>query len=168
MATSDIHIRRATEQDIDALLPLFDGYRRFYRTESDLDATRRFLLERLLREPSYIFLALATPPGAGREAAAPAGMVRLYPTLSGVAQDERWILHDLFVAPAFRRRGVGQALMDFAMQFCTQRGAGGMFLLTEVINTTAQALYERSGWKRDEEFYRYVWKPAPPASPGRA
>ena len=62
--------------------------------------------------------------------------------------------HDLFVAPPFRRAGVGQILMDHAAAFCRQRGAGGMYLLTEVTNTTAQALYESKGWSRDTQFYR--------------
>ena len=40
-------IKRATPDDIDYLVPLFDGYRQFYRYSSDLSAARAFLAQRL-------------------------------------------------------------------------------------------------------------------------
>ena len=47
------------------------------------------------------------------------------------------------------------ALMDRARQFAESTQADGLMLETATDNHTAQRLYERLGWKRDEEFYRY-------------
>lgn len=50
-------ITRATLSDVDTLVPLFDDYRQFYEQDSDLEAARVFLTERLQQEQSVIFLA---------------------------------------------------------------------------------------------------------------
>ena len=66
-----------------------------------------------------------------------------------------WILYDLYVAPQARRLGAGKALMDRAQQFAAETKAWGLWLETAVDNVPGQKLYERQGWIRDEEFYRY-------------
>ena len=45
-----ITIRRADYMDVDALVPLFDGYRQFYKWPSDETLARSFLSERLRAE----------------------------------------------------------------------------------------------------------------------
>src|SRR5581483_10947029 len=40
--TSSLNVTQATLDDLDALAPLFDGYRVFYRRASDLPAAREF------------------------------------------------------------------------------------------------------------------------------
>ena len=140
-------IIRATIEHLDLVTPLFDGYRQFYEHPSNLDGARQFLKDRLVRHESVIFLALLD------EAAV--GFTQLYPSFSSSSMQRLWILNDLFVAPAGRRSGVGEALLERARQFAVESGAKGLMLETAVTNTTAQKLYERLGWIRDTEFYVY-------------
>ncbi len=144
---ANLSIIECGPQDIGSLTPLFDAYRRFYKEDQDLAGAKRFLLERLSKKESRIFLA--------KEGAACLGFVQLYPSFSSTAMKRLWILNDLFVAPAARRRGVAQALMERAKSLAVETGAEGLILETAVDNHDAQRVYERLGWKRDEKFHRY-------------
>ena len=74
-------VKRAAVADVDAVAPLFDGYRQFYGQRSDLAAARAFLEERLRRDESVIFLAVADE-GPGSDAL---GFTQLYPSFSSVS-----------------------------------------------------------------------------------
>ncbi|MGB3270619.1 MAG: GNAT family N-acetyltransferase, partial [Rhodanobacter sp.] len=97
-----IHIQPATMADLDTVVPLFDGYRQFYRQPPDLPRARGFLAERIERGESLILLA-RDDDGAGL------GFTQLYPLFSSVRAVRTWLLNDLFVAPSARRRGVAGA-----------------------------------------------------------
>jgi ribosomal protein S18 acetylase RimI-like enzyme len=56
------------------------------------------------------------------------------------------------VIPAARRRKVGRALLEAAAEFGRRNGAVRLTLSTALSNSAAQALYERTGWKRDSVF----------------
>jgi hypothetical protein len=96
-----ITIVEAGGEHLDLVAPLFDAYRQFYRQPPDLAAARAYLAERLARGESRVLLALL---GAGA-GASPAGFAQLYPSFSSLTLRPVWILYDLFVAPAARRRG---------------------------------------------------------------
>src|SRR5262245_18889948 len=102
MIVPDVEVRRATETDIDLLVPLFDAYRQCYRQPGDVDGARHFLTERFERRESVVFLALRDGDAAG--------FVQLYPSFSSGAMRAIFILNDLFVAPEGRRQGVGSML----------------------------------------------------------
>jgi GNAT superfamily N-acetyltransferase len=140
-------LRRATLTDLAALVPLFDGYRRFYGQPQDPARAERFLRERLAGDESVIFLAL--------EDATALGFVQLYPSFWSVAACRSWILNDLYVIPESRGAGVGRALLERARAHAETTGAGGMSLATQRSNVGAQRLYEGLGWVRDEEFFHY-------------
>lgn len=129
------------------LTPLFDDYRQFYKQRSDMAGARRFLRKRLARGESVVFLAMD-----GEEAV---GFVQLYPSFDSVTMRSVWILYDLFVTPAARKRGVAKSLMERAHRFAVDTKARRLILETAVDNITAQKLYERLGWKRDTAFHRY-------------
>jgi len=142
-----MELRRATFTDLAALVPLFDGYRRFYGQPADPARAERFLHERLAGGESVIFLAL--------EGATALGFVQLYPSFWSVAACRSWILNDLYVIPESRGAGVGRALLERARAHAESTGAGGMSLATQHSNVTAQRLYEGLGWVRDQEFFHY-------------
>lgn len=144
-----LQVIRAGLEHLEALALLFDGYRQFYKQESDLTGVRAFLEARLQREESVVFLALE-----GTDAS---GFTQLYPSFSSVSMARLWILNDLFVAPGARGKGVGEALLARAAGFARETGAVGLQLETAADNFTAQRLYKRCGWKRDTEFYTYVF-----------
>lgn len=140
-----VNICRATLQDIDRIVPLFDAYRRFYGQDSDLDGARQFLTARIERDESVILLADAE-----------AGFAQLYPCFSSVRLSATLILNDLFVAPETRCRGVGAALLEAARAHARSVGASRMSLSTAVDNSAAHALYVRAGWERDAQFHTYT------------
>jgi GNAT superfamily N-acetyltransferase len=144
----DVVIRQATIDDLESLVPLFDAYRQFYRRPSDPDLARQFLRERFQHNESVIFVAV-TNDGSG------VGFTQLYPSFSSTSAARIFILNDLFVSPQARRKRVGALLLNAAAGFGREVGAVRLTLSTEVMNETAQALYESEGWKRQTEFYSY-------------
>ena len=148
-----VEVIEAGTSDIPRLAPLFDAYRQFYEQVPDLAGAEAYLVSRLERHESVIFLAEAKIPTA--VVPVPAGFTQLYPSFSSISMSPLWILNDLFVAPAFRRLGVGALLLKRARAFAKDTGATGMILQTAVTNAGAQALYESLSWKRDELYYTY-------------
>jgi len=140
---------RATLDDLDALATLFDGYRVFYKQPSDLGLARAFIEERLRRDESVVFIAY---DGGNREAL---GFTQLYPMFSSVSARRIWVLNDLFVVPAARKRGVARALMDCARDFAREAGALRLILETAEDNHAAQALYESLGYVRESDERHY-------------
>lgn len=142
-----MRVRRAGLEDLALLVPLYDGYRQFYRQPSDPELAERFLGERLTRGDSVIFLA--------EDESGTLGFTQLYPIFSSISAAPAWVLNDLFVAPGVRRSGAGRALLERARQHGIETGARWLALSTGRENREAQALYEKLGWVRDTEYYHY-------------
>jgi len=140
-------IRIAQNKDLDALLPLVQAYRMFYKQDPDSERERPFIERHLQNGTSVIYLAEVS--------GTPAGFMQLFKTYSTVHLANAWILEDLFVAPEFRRRGVADALLAQAQQHALEDGASGMFLETAYDNEAAQRVYEGAGWMREGRFYKY-------------
>jgi ribosomal protein S18 acetylase RimI-like enzyme len=143
-----VTVRRATLDDLDSLVPLFDAYRGFYRKPGDLDLARRFLRERLQLNQSIVFVALAQDGSS-------VGFTQLFPSFSSASAARIFTLNDLFVKPEARRMGAGSLLLKAAADFARAEGAVRLTLSTEVTNEAAQALYEGAGWKRQTDFHVY-------------
>lgn len=144
---SAIVVRQAVLSDLDALAPLFDGYRQFYGRRSDLPAAREFLLARFNHGESALFIA--------HQGTMPIGFCQLYPSFSSVSLARTFVLNDLFVHEMARRNGVASKLMFAAIEFAKSLGAMRVSLSTAITNETAQALYQSAGWTRDEQFFVY-------------
>lgn len=147
MTSAPLVVRQATVADIDSLTPLFDGYRQFYRRPSERDRIRKFLIERFEHNQSVIFIALTDGIAIG--------FTQLYPSFSSAALERIYILNDLFVTGEARGQGAGAALLDAAADYARSVGALRLTLSTEWTNTPAQALYEKLGWKKENDFCTY-------------
>ena len=148
-AAGPIEMLRVGDADVERVVPLFDGYRRFYGQASDVEGARRFLRQRVASGESVIFLA-----AAASEAEA-LGFAQLYPFFTSVGLARTWVLNDLFVRPDARGRGVGRALLERARDHARSTGARRVDLQTARTNTTAQALYESFGYERNDAFLQY-------------
>lgn len=146
---NNFDIVQATLDDLDALVPLFDGYRQFYGQDCDEDGARVFLADRLQRRDSVIFLATC-----GQDSL---GMTQLFPSFSSVAMRPVWILNDLFVEPAARRRRIAEQLIERAVDFAQSSGACRLELATAHDNRAAQSLYAKLGWAKDDAFIHYKY-----------
>jgi GNAT superfamily N-acetyltransferase len=144
-------VRQAVLADLPVLAPLLDGYRQFYGRSPDVAAAESFLRERFNHGESIVFLAHA--------AGGPAGFTQLYPSFSSVSLARTFILNDLFVVPSQRRAGIGTELLRAAVEYARALGAIRVTLTTDIENTSAQAVYESRGWKRDREFFVYHFAP---------
>jgi GNAT superfamily N-acetyltransferase len=141
-------VRQATVQDLDALTPLFDAYRVFYRKASDPGGARSFLWDRFSNLESVVFLAEVKGKAVG--------FTQLYPSFSSGSMARILVLNDLYVAPEERGKGAGRALLAAAAEYGRTTGALRLTLQTELTNARAQQLYEANGWKRDEVFCSYT------------
>ena len=138
---------RASIQNLDRLVPLFNAYRRFYGQQSDDIVARQFLNDRLTRNESIVLIA-------ENDSGAAVGFVQLYPTFSSILAAPMYVLSDLFVIPEARRRGVGTQLLASAAEAARTAGAVRLELATAITNISAQRLYEALGWRKDD-FYLY-------------
>jgi ribosomal protein S18 acetylase RimI-like enzyme len=152
----EVSIRCARTSDAASIAPLFDAYRQFYGAESDVSAARHFLLERLARNESVVFMASvpADSSAAARElvGAELVGFAQLYPSFSSVAMRPVIVLNDLFVAPGWRRAHVARRLLREVMGYATRVQAVRVELSTQHTNTAARELYASLGFTADAEF----------------
>lgn len=140
-------IQKATINELDLLTELFDLYRVFYEQKSDLEGERKFLKERIINEESIVYMAC--------DGNNPLGFVQLYPSFSSVSMIRSWVLNDLFVKEPFRGKGVGEKLINKAIEFSKGTGAKGVLLETGKQNVNAQRLYEKLGFVRESNYFYY-------------
>ena len=140
-------VHTATLADLEDLVTLFDAYRVWYRKPSDVAAARAFLQARLANQESVIFLA--------KDHDQAAGFVQLYPSFTSLGMKRLWVLNDLYVAPEFRKQGVGTALLERAQKLGQETDASSLMLETEVNNHSAKALYEKLGFEKSTEYEVY-------------
>lgn len=136
----------ATEDDLDAMLPLFAGYQRFYGNEQPDDARNRAFFGQFV-EPGDAGLLLKATDGGEI-----VGFANLYWTHSSVSAEPHALMNDLFVADTARGGGVGRALIEASREAARTHGARRMSWATALDNRTAQALYERTGADRSAWF----------------
>ncbi|WP_262695593.1 GNAT family N-acetyltransferase [Kordiimonas aquimaris] len=143
-------ITQAQLSDAGKIAPLFDAYRQFYEQSSDLTEANNYLCMHLKNETSVIFMAIS-------ENGQCIGFTQLYPTFCSVSMRPAWILYDLFVSEDARKKGVADQLMQAAQNFAAQSGATWLRLETALTNIPGQKLYEKLGWKRENDFYTYFF-----------
>ncbi|MBO8155437.1 MAG: GNAT family N-acetyltransferase [Bacillaceae bacterium] len=140
-----MNIKQAALEDLDSVAELFDLYRGFYQQKSDLEGAREFIRERMSHKESVIFVAFD-----GNEAL---GFTQLYPMFSSVRMNHTWVLNDLFVKKDARGRGIGEQLLKKAIDFAKETGAVSVTLETGPENKRAQKLYEKTGFKREANYF---------------
>lgn len=141
-------IKAAELSDIPEIAKLFNAYRVFYEQDSNVPAAGNYLKLRLQNQESQLFWARD-------EAGQGLGFVQLYPSFSSVSMQRLWILNDLYVSQLARRKGIGEALMERAKQMAIDTGAKGLQLETERENHNAQALYEKLGYVKSQDYFVY-------------
>ena len=140
-------IIQATIDHLNDLIPLFDGYRVFYRQKSDIRAAKDFLYKRLAAQDTIIYIAYMDKKAVG--------FSQLFPSFSSVSMQPLYILNDLYVDKNYRKQGIGVALLNKAKELCKENNYKGLALQTEK-NNPAQHLYESLGWKKDKDL-QYFW-----------
>lgn len=138
-----MHIRLLQPGDellhIQAVLLLIDGY-----------AMTEARSAELLAEPTYIFIVALTDNGEM--------MGRIYGHVLYRFGQTDLLLYEVDVLENHQRKGVGRALLNFAKQFCSDRGYGESWVLTEGDKAPACSLYESTGGvEEDSPTIMYVY-----------
>jgi GNAT superfamily N-acetyltransferase len=149
-----IRIRPAKSNDLNAVAPLFDAYRRFFTKKPDLDVSRDFLSERLARGDSVVLAAFDDSTAAG--------FLQLYPLFSSWYCKRQWFLSDLYVDEPFRERGVGKQLVRACIEYAKETHSRAILVELPFSEPHLVRFYGDLGFAKDEvfELYRHVVAPA--------
>lgn len=143
-----MEVIQATELHTNEVAVLFEAYRGYYDQAPDFDGALAFITERIAKKDSVIFVVLL-----GEKII---GFTQLYPIFTSLGMKRGWLLNDLYVLEEHRGKGAGKALLDAASNYGKKTNAAWLMLQTYIANTTAQALYEKEGFKKDvNSFYYY-------------
>jgi ribosomal protein S18 acetylase RimI-like enzyme len=139
-----VNVRRAEPGDADGVLALMEGLTR-PAVADDPAPQREVFLAHLDREDAAIFVA-----ESGGELV---GAVSLWiqPRLNWTTP-QGWI-PDLYVDPAFRRRGAARALLDACAELCRERDCHVLVLESGHHRAEAHRLYESYGFEHYARAY---------------
>lgn len=143
-------VREATKKDVNQLSRLLDLYRVYFKQKSSPEAGATFLMERMERKESVIFVS--------DDEGELAGFIQLYPIFSSVRLQKIWMLNDLFVLPEYRGKHISKQLIDSAKQLVHETGAAGILLETEKSNEIGNYVYSSAGFVRYDETNFYWWQ----------
>lgn len=153
MTSSTIHVRRAVEHDVPALLMLMRQLAEFEGYDADFAVTEETLLAQGFTGETPDFFAIVA-----EDATAATGMIgmlvyyiipftfRARPTL---------FIKELYVAEHGRGLGVGEALMRAASKTAVERGCAAIKWQVADWNASARKFYERLGASPDPMWVDY-------------
>ncbi len=140
--------RVAERRDLLGVASLFVQYLAFYEIHAEYDCALSFLLLRIAKHESRIFVA--------ESSADLVGFLQAYQTFSSLKLGPVWILNDLYVEPAARRSGVGRALIQKCVHEAQAAKVVGIELETAHGNGAARRLYEAERFTSERGFVRYT------------
>jgi GNAT superfamily N-acetyltransferase len=143
-----VAVRKASEHDLPALMPLMRGYCDFYEARPSDAGLERMALALIGSAEQEGFLLVAA---AEEELVGFAACGWKWSSLRGA---RIVVLEDLFVAEPARGRGHAEALIDSAATIARRHGAPALSWLTAPGNRRAQAVYNRVGG-RSSPFLEY-------------
>jgi ribosomal protein S18 acetylase RimI-like enzyme len=140
---ADVTIRRATAADATAIARLLHDFNVEFEDPTPPAPELAGYCERLLRDGAMTVLLAGAEPGASDGLA----LLRLRPPWTGA---EEAYLQELYVVPARRRQGIGEALLEATIAAARGAAATSLDLNTGATDTGARALYEKLGFTNEE------------------
>ncbi len=132
-------LRLATEADVAVVLQLIRELAEYEKLSHEVVANENDLRRYLFGSPRYAEALLADLPEGL------AGFALFFPNFSTFLGRPGIYLEDLYVRPAFRRRGVGRALFRRVAQLAVERGCGRLEWAVLDWNTPAWDFYRLMG-----------------------
>ncbi len=139
-------IEQLTRRDVPVLLELIRELARFEHLEQEVEATVESLTDSLLGPQAVAGALLAR---SGEEVVGYA--IYFFTFSSFVGRRGLW-LDDLYVRPAFRRRGLGQALLERAAAIAARHRCGRFEWIALRWNQNALRFYEKLGARQLEQW----------------
>lgn len=134
-----LSIRRATARDVPTLLALIRGLAQYERLAHQMEATRGRLRRHGFGRRRYFEALLCRRQGR------PIGLALYYFGYSTFLARPTLYLEDIFVVPAERGQGAGQALLRAVARIAAARGCGRLDWTVLDWNTPAIRFYKRLG-----------------------
>ena len=113
-----ITLRIAEPADVSLILSFIRALGEYERLSAEVIATEQSLHQTLFGERRYAEVVIADCHGQ------PAGFALFFHNYSTFLAKPGIYLEDLFVDPAFRKHGVGKALLQHLAQLAVERGCG--------------------------------------------
>ncbi|KAK9369865.1 acyl-CoA N-acyltransferase [Lipomyces kononenkoae] len=145
----DVKVRHIVESDKQSWLKLWEAYLVFYEATLD-DAVTETTFSRFFDKGEPVYAAVAETADGEL-----IGMVTWVTHRSTWAIEDYIYLHDLFVSPEARLKGVGQKLIEYVYGVGKEINADRVYWHTQVHNHRAQMLYTKVGWR--DGFVVYRW-----------
>jgi ribosomal protein S18 acetylase RimI-like enzyme len=151
-APPPIHVRPARESDIPALVPLLLRLKRLneefdplLKVRDDADPQARQVLKAQIGDPKAVVLAAE---GVGAEREKVVGIVRAI-VRERPFYSPPWegVILDIYLLPLYRRRGVGEYLLDAASAALKAKGAGIVTAEFPTQNEIAGRFYAKRGFR---------------------
>jgi len=136
---STLHIAPATRADVPAILEMIHGLAEFERLEHLCIASEADIERALFGAQAQVEVVLAW------EGATTAGFALFFHNFSTFFGRRGLYLEDLFVRPAFRRRGYGRALLVYLARLAVERGCGRFEWTVLDWNASAIGFYQQLG-----------------------
>jgi ribosomal protein S18 acetylase RimI-like enzyme len=141
MAKRETQVREATVEDAAVIARLLHDFNTEFEAETPGVAELTRHAARMLREGEMTVLL----GGEG-----PAGLALLLFRPSVWTDRSEAYLQELYVVPAQRGRGIGQALLEAAIEASRAAGAAWIELNTSESDVAARALYAKLGFNNEE------------------
>lgn len=141
MTKPEIQIREAVVEDAPEIARLLHDFNTEYEEETPPVAELVRHAERMLREGEMTVLLAGDGPDA-------LALLRFRPSVWTERQEA--YLQELYVAPALRGRGIGEALMREVIAACRSRDAAWIELNTGETDVAARSLYRKLGFTNEE------------------
>jgi GNAT superfamily N-acetyltransferase len=136
-----VRVEPISAPQLQILLPMIAAYQRFYEVAAEeIDEARNRAFFARFVSPSEDGMLLGA--WSGDELA---GYACLYWHFTSLVPAETVLMNDLYVAEAWRGRGVGRALIEASAEIARERGAHRLEWATAPDNETAQRLYDSTG-----------------------
>ncbi len=133
-----INIRSVTQQERGPWEQLWQGYLEFY--ESTLTDRQTAALWQRIHDPQH---EIQCRVAADVDTAELIGLVHFFPHVTTWKLNPVCYLNDLYVSPAVRGGGTGEALIKAVVDEAGRRGWEEVYWLTQAHNTTARGLYDK-------------------------
>ncbi|MBI4324365.1 MAG: GNAT family N-acetyltransferase [Chloroflexi bacterium] len=150
-AHAPLTLRRAERADAPALLRLIVALAEFEKLPPPEPDAQRRLIEDGFGERPRFEAWLAFCDGV----ADPVGYALFFDMYSSFLARPTLFLEDVFVLPAYRRRGIGGALLRQCIRIAHERGCGRMEWACLDWNSKAQEVYKKLGARQLSEWFSY-------------
>lgn len=134
-------IRSAGADDLSAMTRLLQELFAV-ETEFEVDTAKQRCGLQMLLESSAASIWVAERNGRV------VGMITVQLAISTAEGRFSGLIEDLVVSSAYRRRGLGKALLKAAVKWAHERGATRVQLLADGRNVPALIFYRKQGWKQ--------------------